>query len=79
MRLKTQAKVFNGEVHYSKQEQRALETWIAELQAQGTLAQVKKLFEERILEWKEKTRADYPQSALHRLFQRYSLRSCFKT
>ncbi len=72
MRLKTQAKFFNGETHYSKQELRALEIWFSELRDSGALAEVEKLFVKTILEWKAQSRADYPQSALFKLFQLYS-------
>jgi len=72
MRLKAQAKFFNGDVYYSQDELRALETWISELQAQGTLATVKMLFEKIVLKWKEKSASDYSRSPLFKLFKRYT-------
>lgn len=71
MRLKVQAKLFNGDVHYSQDEQRALEAWFAQLKNQGALSQVKNVFESKILEWKSKSKADFPRSFLYKLFQRY--------
>src|SRR3990167_3713584 len=72
MRLKAQAKFFNGDVYYSQDELRALETWISELQAQGTLATVKMLFEKIVLKWKEKSASDYSRSPLFKLFKSYT-------
>ncbi len=70
MRLKVQAKFFNGEVFYSKEELPALESWLSDLDRQGRLDSAKLFFEIKILEWKETSKREYPNSPLFRCFNR---------
>jgi hypothetical protein len=65
--LKVQAKFFNGDVSYSRDEIRALEAWFSTLKQ---LDQAKDLFEKQILVYKRESALQYPNSPLYRCFQR---------
>lgn len=68
--LIAQAKLFNGDVSYAREEVRALEGWFTDLKQKGQLHTVKDLFENQILAWKRISAREYPQSTLYRCFQR---------
>ncbi len=58
-----QAKFFNGESSYNREEQKLLKAWIAEKGSE----RMRRLFEEHILKYKEDKRKEYNNSILHTL------------
>ncbi len=58
-----QAKFFNGEISYSKEEQKYLKAWITDKGA----GRMRRLFEEHILKYKKDKSEDYHNSLLQRL------------
>lgn len=77
MRLKVQAKFFNGDVSYAKEEIPALEAWLSDLKRKGQFDAAKTLFETKILEWKKKSAETYPDSPLFKRLKAFPSPSKF--